>query len=128
MRPHGWNKQSSIPLFLLSPLPKKQLGPSLHPSTPSLKANVNSLVLGCSLSSFSLSMEFWEGKVPMLEAESHRQAGIEPVKQEIHSPQKSLQVPFIVSLEPKQEQPEKSGILGSEPHLALPCYTMTLSP
>lgn len=64
----------------------------------------------------------------MLEAESHRQAGIESVKQEIHSPQKSLQVPFIVSLEPKQEQPEKSGILGSEPHPALPCYTMTLSP
>lgn len=128
MRPHGWNKQSSIPLFLLSPLPKKQLGPSSHPCTPSLKAYVHCLVLECSLSSFSLSMEFWEGKVPVLEAESRRQAGIEPVKQEIHSPQKSPQVPFTVSLEPKQEQPEKSGILGSEPGLALPCYTTTPSP
>lgn len=66
---------SKVPLpFSFSPLPKKQLGPSSHPCTASLKAYVHCLVLECSLSSFSLSMEFWERKVPVLGAESRRQA------------------------------------------------------
>lgn len=67
-------------------------------------------------------MESWEGEIPILEAESCRQAGIEPAKQEIHSPQKSLLVPFIVSLEPKHEQPEKLKNLRLR---TLPCYTTT---